>query len=207
MCIIIIEDSQQITYEMIDNSRKNNPHGYGVLWYKDNYQNGENVVVQKGMWDAEKIWENAQKYHKLGYKGIHHFRDASPGFPVIEDNCHPFEYITSDDTYYFFHNGTLNPEVFENTQNDWTDSQLFFDQNIADIKDESQHQKVEKVIAPSRALVFSVKSNDYRLFNYHEEHEQCRSKEGKLCQDQFCWNQADGFIFSRRYDLMVDGGE
>jgi predicted glutamine amidotransferase len=86
MCIIIarpfagvVEDSWLV------NSRLHHEDGVGICYVADGQ-----MVVRKGLWDIETVRREVALAGDNDF--LLHFRNASPGMTINDDNCHPFSF-------------------------------------------------------------------------------------------------------------------
>jgi predicted glutamine amidotransferase len=76
--------------------------GWGMAWYE-----GGEPVVRKSPLRADADLDFAKLAREpLGDLGLVHLRWATPGLPVSERNCHPFQH----GQYVFAHNGAIHPQ-------------------------------------------------------------------------------------------------
>ena len=105
MCLIISkEEGSDISREFIENVRKKNPHGWGILYHN---RAGE-AKVAKGL-DMESFWEKYSQFVKYDAECIIHFRYATKG-KVNKANAHPYKVLGGDKPIYLMHNGTISIE-------------------------------------------------------------------------------------------------
>lgn len=104
MCIVIHKPAnKKIRRHTYEESYRNNPHGAGFAYVKDNQ-----LVIEKGFFKLRETVDKLMEHDND--EMIVHFRVASPGMVINEENCHPFRVDSKSFPHVSFaivHNGRL----------------------------------------------------------------------------------------------------
>jgi hypothetical protein len=120
MCLIINrEKGSEISKEFLEDVRKSNPDGWGIL-----YHNREGKVkVVKGL-DMDSFWKKFSRIEKHDAEAIIHFRLATKGV-VNEENAHPYLVLAGKNPIYLMHNGTIDIEGVGDKTSELSDTRVF----------------------------------------------------------------------------------
>lgn len=102
MCLIIHrEQGMNLSDEFLNDVRKNNPHGWGILYHNRLGQ----AKVAKGL-DMVDFYKAYREFEKHDADCVIHFRLATKG-KKNKANAHPYEVLGGDHPIYLMHNGTI----------------------------------------------------------------------------------------------------
>jgi predicted glutamine amidotransferase len=128
MCIVIHKPANKnIRRHIYEGSYRNNPHGAGFAYVKNN-----ELVIEKGFFKLRDVVDKLMEHESD--EMIVHFRVASPGMVINEENCHPFRVDSKSFPHMSFaivHNGRL---PWRNTQTH-SDTYQFVNQFLKGILD------------------------------------------------------------------------
>ncbi|MEE8372022.1 MAG: class II glutamine amidotransferase, partial [Sphingomonadales bacterium] len=105
MAELLVKSANSLVFQSISSSQRAEPvngDGFGVGWYPLHSDPEPGVFVS-----VEPAWSN-RNLDELSKKIVTgcffaHVRDATPGMPVTQLNCHPFKW----ENILFMHNGSL----------------------------------------------------------------------------------------------------
>ena len=106
MCIIIAKPAgKKISTEVLERCLRIHPDGFGI-----SFEDGGKLFTAKGLFEIKAISTLVEFAEPKD--AVIHFRAASPGMLVNEDNCHPFCFQDREENPRFqfsvFHNGRLD---------------------------------------------------------------------------------------------------
>ena len=111
MCIAILNTTNTLTKETLQQCWKSNPDGAGMI-----YTNNGQIKVFKEMTNFDKFYKEYSKQRKAnkGSNFVLHFRIATSG-KIDKTNCHPF---AVNKNLAFVHNGIISIDPINNNVSD-----------------------------------------------------------------------------------------
>jgi len=165
---------------------------------------GETTQLIKKPQTAKKSDEFSSAIHsESGLGGLLHFRWASPGLPVTQQNAHPFNYREIS----FIHNGALSPyetlrdsisEEFIQLRTGDTDSELFFLYLLTEIEDKGF---ISGVLSAIRNIKEGFKYSSINSMVLNSDHLIVVSEHDPLNKPDW----ADDVYYELRYRLDENG--
>ena len=165
MCIIALTTKGNlVSKEKLKNMTNRNSHGFGISWIKDG-----KIITFKSM-DSKKFIEKAIDIQSEFYNDseiLIHCRLATSGKTNVA-NCHPFNI---DDKTVFAHNGIFDDEVADNNHNTKSDTRIFNERFLRNLKPDflkTKHMRniIEELIGDHNKLAFLTVNNKLPKSSY-----------------------------------------
>ena len=165
MCIIALTTKGNlVSKEKLKNMTNRNSHGFGISWIRDG-----KIITFKSM-DSKKFIEKAIDIQSEFYNDseiLIHCRLATSGKTNVA-NCHPFNI---DDKTVFAHNGIFDDEVADNNHNTKSDTRIFNERFLRNLKPDflkTKHMRniIEELIGDQNKLAFLTVNNKLPKSSY-----------------------------------------
>ena len=159
MCIIIVKQAGvELKEEWMDNSAKNNPHGFGLSFVNEHTKELE---VHKTLeYEAFKLIYEEALQENPNADFVLHFRKNTCG-ETTEDNCHPFQVA---DGLVLYHNGTIKPLDHKNKDEKRSDTRIFAEEIAAYLpyqweRNAAIHELIEHYIGESKLVTMDAEGH------------------------------------------------
>jgi hypothetical protein len=172
MCIAILNQANELPFEVIENCWHNNPQGAGMLFAQRNYFSKYNHVALKtfksfDLYDFYNTYLEVIEGEALNGTVILHFRIATQGVTGF-DNLHPF--LNKRENLGFVHNGIISQ--FVDHRNTKSDTALFNDEIVSYLdetftSDKQRQYSMEQYVRSYNKLIFMNKFGETCIINEH----------------------------------------